>query len=73
MMSANPYVFFRGRDGDGRVGGSIKDGNVLVCPTPACCRVGTTTAAAAVDNCLGVEKNAGCKQQRQLFGKKSWL
>ena len=52
-----PLRVLRGRDGDGRVGSSIKEGNVLVYSTPVCYRVGRTTAAAAVDNCLGVERN----------------
>ena len=53
-MLANPYVFFRSRDGDGRVGSSINHGNnacLLSC-------LNKTTAAAVVDNCLGVERNA---------------
>ena len=68
MMLANPQVFFRGRKDDGSAGSSVKHENVLVCLTPVCYRVGTTTAAAVVDSCLGVERNVGCKQQRQLFG-----
>ena len=43
-MLANPYVFFRGRDGDGRVGSSIEHGNVLVYSTPVCYRVNNSSS-----------------------------